>query len=265
MGDLQSKNITEIILRNRSSYIYLLFSLVGILIVSGSLASSAAAQSLSEMIIQKTDDFTITGNGSSENWSKVNWTELPQRTNEENDSDRKTFVKVLYSTTGIYFLFRCEDDVVSATITSNFEELWHEDVVEVFLWPNEAEEVYFEYELSPLNYELPILVSKTDSGQSHWIPFEYSYKDGDSRKTIHETSASGGDLESGNTITEWRAEFFIPFELLIPLKNRIPESGTTWRANMYRVDYDYGSTNWTWQPVTTNFHDIYNYGTFIFE
>jgi hypothetical protein len=227
--------------------------------------SPLPGQALSTLLVQKTEDFTVTGNGSSQNWLETDWVELMQRTNHENDSKRKTSVKVLYSNTGIYFLFRCDDDLVSATITSHFKEIWREDVVEVFLWPDESEEVYFEYELSPLNYELPILVSKSDSGQSHWIPFEYSYSDGDSRKAIHQTSATGGNLVSGEQIDEWRAEFFIPFELLIPLKNRIPKSGTTWRANMYRVDYDHGSTNWTWQPVTTNFHDIYNYGTFIFE
>lgn len=236
-----------------------------ILCIAGFNASSLSGQALSVLQVHKTDDFTITGNGLSQSWSATNWVELTQRTNHENDSGRKTFFKVLYSETGIYFLFRCDDDLVSATITSHFEEIWREDVVEVFLWPDESEKVYFEYELSPLNYELPILVSKTDSGQSHWIPFEYSYKDGNSRKTIHKISATGGTLESGETITEWKAEFFIPFELLIPLKNRIPRSGTTWRANMYRVDYDHGSTNWTWQPVTTNFHDIYNYGTLVFE
>lgn len=265
MSFLQFKDLRDATLKNRTSYRFILHFIYGVLITIGSFASSVSAQALSEMTIQKTSDFTITGNGSSEEWSDIDWTELLQRTNLQNDSDRKTFVKVLYSETGIYFLFRCEDDSVSATITSDFEELWYEDVVEVFLWPNESEEVYFEYELSPLNYELPILVSKTDAGQSHWIPFEYSYKDGDSRKTVHKTSATGGKLKSGETITEWRAEFFIPFELLIPLKNRVPQSGTTWRANMYRVDYDYASTNWTWQPITTNFHDIYNYGTFIFE
>jgi hypothetical protein len=222
-------------------------------------------QALSTLQAQKTHDFTVTGDGTSQNWTETDWVELIQRTNHENDSERKTFVKVLYSDTGIYFLFRCDDDLVSATITSHFEELWREDVVEVFLWPDESEEVYFEYELSPLNYELPILVSKTDSGQSHWIPFEYSYSEGHPRKVNHQTSAAGGKLASGEKIDEWRAEFFIPFELLVPLKNRIPKSGTTWRANMYRVDYDYGSTSWTWQPVTTNFHDIYNYGTLVFE
>lgn len=224
-----------------------------------------SGQSLSELHVSKTEDFTVSGDGSSKNWSSTDWVKLIQRTNLENDSGRKTFVKILYSETGIYFLFRCEDDRITATITSHFEEIWREDVVEVFLWPNEGEEVYFEYELSPLNYELPILVSKTDAGLSHWIPFEYSYKDGDTRKTIHKTSSTGGNVKSGESITEWRAEFFIPFELLIPLKNAIPKSGTSWRVNLYRVDYDHGSTNWTWQPVTTNFHDIYNYGTLIFE
>ncbi|MDZ7718311.1 MAG: carbohydrate-binding family 9-like protein [Balneolaceae bacterium] len=227
--------------------------------------STLVGQALSTLQVQKTDDFSVTGDGSSQNWSKTNWIELTQRTNHENDSKRKTFVKVLYSDTGIYFLFRCDDDLISASITSHFEEIWREDVVEVFLWPNESEEVYFEYELSPLNYELPILVSKTNAGQSHWIPFEYTYSGGDTRKAIHKTSATGGKLASGEQIDEWRAEFFIPFELLIPLKNRIPKSGTIWRVNMYRVDYDYNSTSWTWQPVTTNFHDIYNYGTFMFE
>ncbi|CAN5405800.1 hypothetical protein BH23BAC3_BH23BAC3_25200 [soil metagenome] len=245
------------------TYLQILLVVLGTLCFEAFNATTILGQSSPVLNVSITNNFTITGNGSSENWSETNWVKLTQRTNHVNDSGRKTFVKVLYSDTGIYFLFRCEDNLVSATITSHFEEIWREDVVEVFLWPNEGEEVYFEYELSPLNYELPILVSKTDKGQSHWIPFEYSYKDG--RKTEHKTTAVGGELTSGSAITEWRAEFFIPFDLLVPLKNMIPKSGSTWRANMYRVDYDKGSTNWAWQPVSTNFHDIYNYGTFVFE
>lgn len=260
---LRNLLLTTSTARSKRLSFLLIFSFL--LSLVGLNASSLSKQPLSVLQVYKTDDFTVSGDGSSQNWSNTNWIKLTQRSNHENDSGRETFFKLLYSNTGIYFLFRCDDDLVSATITSHFEEIWREDVVEVFLWPDESEEVYFEYELSPLNYELPILVSKTDSGQSHWIPFEYSYKDGNSRKAIHKTSAADGTLKSGEKITEWRAEFYIPFELLIPLKNRIPTSGTTWRANMYRVDYDYGSTSWTWQPVTTNFHDIYSYGTLVFE
>lgn len=211
------------------------------------------------LTIRHTDDFSISGDGDSRNWDQAEWIELPSR----DESDLLTRVKILYSDTGIYFLFDCEDEMLSSTITSDFEELWREDVVEVFLWPDEEQPVYFEYELSPLNYELPILVSNNNGKQSHWLPFEYSYKD--ERKTRHKTSAYGGPTKSGASVEGWKAEFFIPFELLRPLKNIFPESGTTWRANMYRVDYDHGSSRWTWQPVTENFHQFEKYGTFRFE
>ena len=212
--------------------------------------------------IKQTEDFAITGDGSAKNWSKANWVELTQRTNLEK-RDLSTRVKVLYSDTGIYFLFDCEDDVLTATMDSHFMELWREDVVEVFLWPDETNTVYFEYELSPLNYELPILVVNNEGELSHWIPFDYSYK-GD-RKTRHKTSVKGGEQKSGSSITKWTAEFFIPFELLRPLNNIFPEPGTTWKANMYRVDYDVGTTHWTWQPIEVNFHDYEMFGTFLFE
>lgn len=224
---------------------------------------SISAQSDSVIFIKKSEDFTISGNGTAENWSETEWVTLTQRTNLENSQGLQTKVKILYSDKGIYFLFHCDDEYLSATFTSHFEELWREDVVEVFLWPDQSEPVYFEYELSPLNYELPILVANTDGVQSHWIPYDYSYKD--KRKTLHKTSVTGGAKESGAAITNWTAEFFIPFELMRPLKNIFPRSGTSWRANMYRIDYDHGPSYWSWQPFEVNFHEFYNFGTFIFE
>lgn len=215
------------------------------------------------IVIKKSGDFSITGDGKAENWSNTGWITLTQRSNLEKSDGLHTNVKILYSDTGLYFLFDCEDEVLNATIDSHFKELWREDVVEVFIWPDQREPVYFEYELSPLNFELPILVSNNEGVQSHWIPFDYSYKD--ERKTRHKTSVEDGKKDSGSSITKWRGEFFIPFELLRPLKNNFPESGTRWRANMYRIDYDHGPTHWSWQPYENNFHDIKNFGTFLFE
>jgi hypothetical protein len=215
------------------------------------------------IVIVKSDDFSITGDGTAENWGKTEWIKLTQRSNHENSNGLQTNVKVLYSDTGLYFLFHSEDKVLTATIDSHFQELWREDVVEVFLWPDQSEPVYFEYEISPLNYELPILVSNNKGKQSHWIPVDYSYKD--ERKTRHMTSAEGGEKTSGASITKWIAEFYIPFELLRPLKNIFPEPGTTWRANFYRIDYDRGPTHWSWQPYKNNFHDYKNFGAIQFE
>jgi hypothetical protein len=61
------------------------------------------------------------------------------------------------------------------------------------------------------------------------------------------------------------AEFFIPFDLLKPLNNVPPQKGTQWRMNMYRIDYDKGTSSWSWQPTRVNFHDIESFGTLLFD
>jgi hypothetical protein len=50
------------------------------------------------------------------------------------------------------------DQVLTATLQEDFLDLWKEDVFEFFLWPDERQTVYFEYEISPLGVELPILI-----------------------------------------------------------------------------------------------------------
>lgn len=212
------------------------------------------------LLIKKSADFDITGNGSAENWMGTEWVFLPQRNHHEEPLTTK--VKILYSNTGIYFLFHSQDNLLTATMDSDFMDLWKEDVVEVFLWPEENTPAYFEYEISPLDYELPLLISNEKGDLVRWKPFHY---DAD-RKTRHATSVEGGEKKSHAAITAWTAEFFIPFKLLRPLANYIPQSGTRWRANMYRVDYDSGrSSSWAWQLPNRSFHDIDKFGTFVFE
>ena len=217
------------------------------------------------MLVKKTDDFTITGDGSAENWNRTEWVELIQRRNREGGNRYKSEFKVLYSETGIYILYRNEDRILKASFEEHFAELWHEDVVEAFFWTDESSADYFEYELSPLNYELPLIVTNLDGELIHWIPFANSYHEESDRKTHHKTTIIGGEKRSGAEIEGWIAEIFIPFKLMHPLKNIYPESGTKWRANFYRIDYDEGMTPYSWQPYETNFHDYKNYGTLLFE
>lgn len=204
-------------------------------------------------------DFEVTGKGNSTNWNTANWIPLPQR--KTDGSSYETKVKLLYSTTGIYFLFQCEDNKLTATLTEDFDDIYNEDVVEVFFWTDEGTPLYFEYELSPLDVELPIIVPNFDGEFLGWRPWHY---EGD-RKTRHATSVTGGEKKSGANITSWTGEFFIPFALLKPLQNVPPEKGATWRANMYRIDYDTGVSAWSWQPIRKNFHDYESFGTFIFD
>jgi hypothetical protein len=219
----------------------------------------AAGSDHDSTIIKKCADFRITGDGISDAWKSTGWITLIQQ--EKNLSHQQTRTKVLYSETGIYFLFNCEDKKITSTMKADNLNLWEEDVVEVFLWTDEKFPVYFEYELSPFNYELPIMVPNNKGDFLGWLPWHY---DGD-RKTQHATSVTGGQLINGGTITGWVAEFFIPYKLLTPLGNVPPKSGTRWRANMYRIDYDNGILPYSWQITDKTFHEYNKFGIFIFE
>ena len=108
------------------------------------------------VMVAQCEDFEVTGDGSAGQWDKTQWINIPQRA--EKPETYITRAKVLYSGSGIYFLFDCQDKVLKASINEDNMDLWEEDVVEVFLWTEEDFPVYFEYEISPLNYELPIIV-----------------------------------------------------------------------------------------------------------
>jgi hypothetical protein len=155
-----------------------------------------------------------------------------------------------------------EDSAITATMNEDFLDLWNEDVFEFFLWPDERYPVYFEYEISPLGYELPILIPNFDGQFLGWRPWHY---DG-SRKTQKATTTTGGPKRSGARVKGWTAEVFVPYELLRPLQNVPPRPGTKWRANFYRVDYDDAkNTSWDWARVGPSFHEFQKFGTLIFE
>ena len=211
------------------------------------------------VIIKKCKDFKITGKGLNSSWANTEWiTLLPPSAVSKSYSSK---VKVLYSETGIYFLFNCEDKKLTSAMKADNLNLWEGDVVEVFLWTDEKFPVYFEYELSPFNYELPIMVPNNNGEFLGWLPWHY---EGD-RRTQHAISVSGAKTGSIDSISGWMAEFYIPYKLLKPLGNVPPVPGTKWRANMYRVDYDNGEVPFSWQETEKTFHEYNKFGLFIFE
>ncbi|MGI6496263.1 MAG: carbohydrate-binding family 9-like protein [Kiritimatiellia bacterium] len=206
------------------------------------------------------DDFEVTGDGSASAWSSVEWQPLSRV--GQGPAAYPTRFKALYSPSGIYFLCDGEDRRLTATLDGDNLDLFTEDVFEVFLWTDEAQTIYFEYEISPLDHELPIVVPNHKGRFHGWLPW---HGEGP-RATRHATSVRGGPKASGAAISGWSAEFFIPFALFQGLGNERALPGTTWRANVYRIDYDSGEpSHWAWNTATSaNFHDFRNFGTFHF-
>ena len=209
--------------------------------------------------VKPVQDFEVTGKGDHAAWQQAEWTALRRR--EPANHPYESRFKVLYSTTGLYFLMDATDKTLTATMNEDFMDLWNEDVFEVFLWTDERYPVYFEYEISPLNRELPIIIPNFGGQFLGWRPWHY-----DGPRLIRKnTSILGGPRESRAAIAGWRAEFFIPYALLKPLQNVPPKPGTVWRANFYRMDHDEGKrTQWEWAPVGPSFHEYQKFGELVF-
>jgi hypothetical protein len=204
--------------------------------------------------VKKVNDFEVRGDGSASEWARTEWATL---TRSKGESNYTTKFKTVYSDKGIYCLFVCEDSKITSTLREDFADLYKEDVIEAFFWTDESRPIYFEYELSPTNYELPIIIPNYEGDFFGWRPWHY---EGD-RKTRHATNI----VKENEIVTSWTAEFFIPFALLKPLQNSPPKKGTRWRANFYRIDYDENYTSWAWKSVLKNFHDYKRFGVIEFE
>jgi hypothetical protein len=239
-----------------------LVSVVGLSLAPLSGSYSPSVQTPAErprLTVRATPDFEVTGAGDTPAWQPVEWTNLRRRQADGHPYD--TRFKMLYSNTGLYFLMEGTDRKLTATMNEDFMDLWHEDVFEVFLWTDERHPVYFEYEISPLNKELAILVPNFGGEFLGWRPWHYEQD----RLIRKATSVTGGPKQSNASIQAWRAEFFIPYTLLKPLQNVPPKPGTRWRANFYRMDHDDGKrTQWEWAPVGNTFHEFQKFGELTF-
>jgi len=213
-----------------------------------------------EIKVKQVDDFALTGLGDALAWAKADWHSLVP-VGGAGDGQATRF-QCVWSATGLYFFFDCADKKLTSSGLGDFDDLYLEDVVEIFLWPEEAHEIYFEYEISPFGAELPLLVSNRAGQFMGWRPWHYQGE----RETRRAASVRGGVKAPQETITAWAAEFFIPFALLKGLGNVPPISGTHWRANMYRIDYDSGPpAQSAWCDRTgPNFHNFHEFGHLIF-
>lgn len=230
-----------------------IFTLLILLIMSASIKGQEI-QSDNILPVFRCNDFELTGDGTSSEWNKTSWHELKQ---QRPGSGYSTFFKILYSDKGIYCLYNCEDNKITATMKGNNLDLWNEDVIEAFFWADTSLTVYFEYELSPLNYELVLIVPNYNGRFLGWNPWHY---EGD-RVTRHAVSV----VEKDDKVERWYGEFFIPYELMRPMVGNVPNKGDRWRANFYRIDYDNNNAaSWSWKPIVNNFHDFHLYGTIEF-
>lgn len=215
----------------------------------------ADTSALTATIAPRVEDFAVTGRGDATAWQWTAWLPLQRISGSLPYTTR---AKLLYSATGLYVLMDCADERLTCTGLPDMDDLYREDVVEFFIWPDKRHPLYLEYEISPLDAELVILVPNRKSRFMGWLPWHY---EGD-RMTRHATSVRGGACRPDAAVSGWMAEFFIPFSLFVGIADTPPKPGDTWRMNAYRIDYDTDKeTQWAWCPATgEDFHDYRHFG-----
>lgn len=167
-------------------------------------------------------------------------------------SNYRTRAQLAYCEHSLYIVVDCEDVFLSGTALPDFADLFTEDVVEVFLWTDERAPLYFEYEVSPFNAELPLLVPNQQGDFMGWLPWHYT----DERRVSRKIQVRGGEQLPGAKVAGWTVALSIPFVLLKGLGNVPPYPGMIWRGNIARLDYDdLPRAKWSLSPGTSGeFH-----------
>ncbi|HXO74780.1 MAG TPA: carbohydrate-binding family 9-like protein [Puia sp.] len=214
-------------------------------------------------LIHKTTDFTITGKGDAPAWATTSWQIFTKI-----DSGGKNYTsksKMLYSAKGIYLLFSGEDDRITTKDYKDDEDIYEGDVFEFFLHTDPDKPPYFEYEINQLGKQLILTLARFPHKNLAWSPWKIEYEKDPLIKRI--TVVDSGKKQPGAAINGWTAELYFPYELLGLLPGVPPKSGTIWRANFCRIDYDSGKmVQWSWsRKIKRSFHDLDKFGTILFE
>lgn len=226
---------------------------------AGSITSNFAPLDTS-LIVRFCQDFKITGSGDDAQWRKTEWVDLQKL--DKGGRDYKSQFKIMYSPKGVYVLFYGEDEKITSSFEKDFDKIFKGDVFEVFFHTNPEAPIYFEYEISPLNKELVLLMVNRNEMLSGWAPWPYETES----RVVKSVHVSGGKMESDAAIASWTAELFFPYSLLRAFQHVPPVKGTRWNANFCRLDYDSGSmVKWAWAPIDTSFHEISRYYPLVFE
>ena len=203
------------------------------------------------------------------NWDKPVWNDIEgivlQNYMGEKPAHFPTVqAKLAYDDENIYIIWKVDDQYIRAVAEADQGPVFRDSCVEFFFIPdNLGGTEYFNLEMNcggtmlfhhqDFNKEGSVNISKDDIGQmkvAHSMPRLI-------KKEIQEE-------------TTWYLEYAIPFAILTNYYHlELPESGTVWRANLYKCADDTSQPHWlTWSKVDypePRFHLPEFFGTLVFE
>lgn len=229
---------------------------------------SSSAQDVKSYDIQRvTGSITLDGKLDEAAWGNTKEAALTERI--AGDAVRlKSTVRVLWDDTALYFGFYCEDPDAWATLTEFDDPIWGEEVVEIFIDPENRQHTYYEIEVSPINTVVDLFVINNGEANNGdykgWIPWNSK----GFKSAVH---VVGDGKNEGTNDKYWSVEMSFPFADMWTAENRPPKAGEMWRINCYRIergdsknddDDFFAAFN---PPRRRSFHTPWQFGKFYFR
>lgn len=232
-------------------------------VTGGASAAEAATQGRPPTYVVKRADGAITIDGKLD---EAAWAGAPRtRTFLRPDGrplgpELATFARMLYDDTNLYVAFDVTDSDIASDKAGRDDKIWEQDAVEVYLDPGSDGKRYLEIQVSPRN-----MVFDAMFDSSRTPPWEEAAK----RTTLAlQTAVSvDGTVNDPGPDKGWTVELAIPFADIPDSGGKAPAPGTSWTANLYRIDHK-GPTNMAfqgvWAPVGGDFHKLDGAGVITF-
>jgi len=183
-------------------------------------------------------------------WDKAPWTGIKslQLTHYMGDKPEHfplTEAKIAYDDSAIYVIFRVKDKYVKAVHNKHQDPVYTDSCVEFFFSPDESStDGYFNLEMNCGGTMLFHHQTAPRTNQTHIAEADIQQVE------VAHTMPGIVDPEIEEDTT-WCVEYRIPFSVLGSYRDfPIPESGTNWRANLYKCADETSHPHWlTWAPI----------------
>lgn len=178
----------------------------------------------------------------------------------------RTQVQVLYGDEGLLVGFVAVDPDPATRYTTRDDELWNDDVVEVYLDPGSDGKDYIELQVSPKNVVFDALfASRRTPDWKESRAFDLA-----GLETAVHVGALPSRIPSTIPTMGWTAEIRIPWAALAKAGvANPPKQGDSWKVNFFRKDLpgDFAHLA-AWSPVSddqrADFHNLDRMGTLSF-
>jgi hypothetical protein len=174
---------------------------------------------------------------------------------------RRTVARMLYDDQNIYVAFDCEDPDVWGSKTNRDDDIYNEDVVEIFLDANGDGATYNELEVSPHNviFDASFVSRRSD------LPAAMKWDSGmKSAVQVRGTLDNDADKDEGYSV-----EMQIPIANLNTVPHVPPQKGDVWRFNLYRLEHLQRRTSIEGQSFSPlfqgDFHNLPRFGKLVFD